>query len=176
MLLFLKINTFPRAHSPFQTFFFCFSFSANSLPSCPYFSAFSFPLLTYSNWPFHPAIPMKVLPLCPIHSLGLCSHLAQPSAALDATGHSLLLEYHLLFSRLWYDLTPSNFPPDSHHFLNFPSSTSEYWTRTWLSPLLLHPALPIGNLNLSRSTSDSQIYSHSPDLPSALLTLIPNTE
>ena len=152
MLLFLKINTFPRAHSPFPDFFFCCSFSANSLPSCLYFSAFSFPLLTYSNWPFHPTIPLKVLPLCPIHSLGLCSHLAQPSAALDAIGHSLLLEY-LLFSRLWYDLTPSNFPPDSHHFLNFPSSTSESWTRTWLSPLLLHPALPIGNLNLSRSTS-----------------------
>ena len=155
MLLFLKINTFPRAHNPFQTLFFLLLFFCKLTPKLSLFpfSAFSSPLLTHSNWPFHPSIPLKVLPLCPIHSLGLCSHLAQPSAALDATGHSLLLEYHLLFSRLWYDLTPSSFPPDSHHFLKFPSSTSEYRARTWLSSLLLHTALPIGDLNLSRSTS-----------------------
>lgn len=56
MLLLLKTNTFPRAHNPFQTLFFCFSFSANSLPSCLYF--LSLPShLSFSLTPIGPSIP-----------------------------------------------------------------------------------------------------------------------
>ena len=138
MLLFLKINTFPRAHNPFQTLFFLLLFFCKLTPKLSLFpfSAFSSPLLTHSNWPFHPSIPLKVLPLCPIHSLGLCSHLAQPSAALDATGHSLLLEYHL------------HRDPDAIW-----GGTAQGFFYVWLPPHCCCPLLWIRNIHLHEANS-----------------------
>lgn len=105
MLLFLKINTFPRAHSPFQTAFFPASLflQTYSQVGSISFLCLLISLLTHSNWPFHPSIPLKVLPLCPIHSLRSLSHLAQPSAAPDATRH--LSYWNIIFSSPGFGMT-----------------------------------------------------------------------
>lgn len=68
-----------------------------------------FPVSTFSPRPlthsFLPTIPLKLLPSGLIHWSSLRSHLAQSSTALDTTGHTLLLEHHVLLLRLWWDHT-----------------------------------------------------------------------
>lgn len=76
-----------------------------------------------SPWPFLPSRPLKLLQSHSVLWSGLHSHLAQPSAALDTTGHSLLLEHHLLFLRLWDEYPLSRFPPEPQCFLKLSCGT-----------------------------------------------------